>query len=85
MFFLDPRPGDFVEGQLSSQMLVIVEALEEVQSTAKRQRCEVTLTLLEGVRTAKLGRDIAERGVEFWRSQPRGTGDARDVELFTSD
>ena len=52
--------------QLSSEMLVIVEALEEV-------------------RTAKLGRDIAERGVEFWRSQPLGTGDERDLELFTHE
>jgi len=66
-------------------MLVIVEAMDEVQSTAKRQRCEVTLTLLEEVRTAKLGRDIAERGVEFWRSQPLGTGDERDLELFTHE
>ena len=46
-------------------MLVVVEALEEVQSTTKRQRCEVTLTLLEEVRTAKLGRDIAERGLPY--------------------
>ena len=66
-------------------MLVIVEALEEVQSTAKRQRCEVTLTLLEEIRTAKLGRGIAGRGVEFWRSKPRATGDAHDLELFTAD
>ena len=28
---------------------------------------------------------IAERGVEFWRSQPRGTGDERDLELFTHE
>ena len=57
----------------------------EVESIAKRKRCEVTLTLLEEIRTAKLGRDIAERGVEFWRSQPRATGDAHDLELFTAD
>jgi len=71
--------------QLSSENTAITDTLLEAQSTGKRQRCEVTLTLLEEVRTAKLGRDIAERGVEFWRLQPRGTGDARDLELFTAD
>jgi len=68
--------------QLTAANLLIAGTM---QSTAKRQRCEVTLTLLEQVRTAKLGRDIAERGVEFWRSQPRGTGDERDLELFTHE
>ena len=43
------------------------------------------MTLLEEVRIDKLGRDIAERGVEFWRSQPRGTDDERDLELFTHE
>ena len=60
--------------QLSSENTAIADTL-----------LEVTLTLLEEVRTAKLGRDIAERGVEFWRSQPRGTGDGRDLELFTHE
>ena len=58
-----------------SENTAIADTLLEARSTGKRQRCEVTLTLLEEVRTAKLGREIAERGVEFWRSQPRGTGD----------
>ena len=71
--------------QLSSENAAVADTLLEARSTGKRQRCEVTLTLMEEVRTAKLGRDIAERGVEFWRSQPRGTGDGRDLELFTHE